>query len=78
MTFFCSKCDKEFKYQSRLNEHLNIKNSCDKPKEDLKCELCNITFDRKLHKYKHIKTNKHQKKQLIKFFNKIKQEININ
>jgi hypothetical protein len=42
----CLKCNKEFKYESKLNEHQNRKISCDSPKENLKCELCNVKFNR--------------------------------
>ncbi len=44
MIIKCKKCSKEFKYKCRLNKHLNKKNPCDKVKEDLKCDVCNMVF----------------------------------
>jgi len=55
----CNKCNKEFKYESKLIEHQNRKVSCDKPKEDLKCNLCNIKFNRPADKRRHENTKKH-------------------
>ncbi len=88
LIYSCPKCNKQFKYKSKLNEHLNIKTPCNKQKEDLKCDLCNITFDRQYHKNKHEKTQKHILKYNINnstinnSFNKtifnIKNIININ
>ena len=59
MNYKCNKCNKEFKYESKLLEHKNRKISCDKGKEILKCNLCNITFSRPAHKIIHEKTKKH-------------------
>ncbi len=55
----CIKCNKEFNYESKLNEHKNRKISCDKSKDDLKCELCNVLFRWNTEKKRHEKTNKH-------------------
>ncbi len=61
MTFICEKCNKLFKSKFNLNTHLNKKNPCDKIKEKLKCNICNIEFERKNHKERHEKTEKHLK-----------------
>ena len=55
----CLKCNKEFKYESKLNEHKNRKIPCDKPKDELKCDVCNIDFNRTADRRRHEKTNKH-------------------
>ena len=55
----CNKCQKIFNAPSKLERHKNNKIPCDKPKEDLKCELCNINFVRPAHKLIHEKTKKH-------------------
>lgn len=59
MNYKCSKCNKEFKYESKLTEHKNRKIPCNKEKEELKCKLCNINFSRPAHKIIHEKTKKH-------------------
>jgi hypothetical protein len=75
--FKCNKCNKTFKYESKLKEHKNKKIPCDKTKEEIKCELCNLTFERPNHKIKHEKTEKHKYNLLI--INKEEDnEININ
>ena len=56
----CLKCNKEFKYESKLNEHKNRKIPCDKPKASLKCELCNVFFRWDTEKKRHEKTKKHK------------------
>lgn len=61
MTFICEKCNKEFKSKYNLNVHLNKKIPCNKIKEKIKCTICNIEFERKNHKEKHEKTEKHLK-----------------
>lgn len=55
----CLKCNKEFKYESKLNEHKNRKIPCILPKKEYKCEICNILFTRPNHKINHEKTKKH-------------------
>jgi hypothetical protein len=38
--FNCLKCKKSFTSPSKLERHKNIKNLCDKVKEQLKCDVC--------------------------------------
>ena len=64
--FKCLKCNKEFNAPSKLERHKNNKIPCNKPKEDLKCELCNVNFARPAHKLIHETSEKH-----IKNYNKI-------
>lgn len=58
MVYKCLKCNKEFKYESKLNEHNKRKIPCGK-KEELKCNLCNVIFTCKYNKNIHEKTKKH-------------------
>jgi hypothetical protein len=58
--FHCNKCKKQFKYESKLNEHKSRKTACDKNKDSLKCDICNITFSRSTHKKIHEQTKKHK------------------
>ena len=60
MAYKCLKCNKEFKFESKLNEHKNRKKPCDK-KEELKCNYCNISFTCPYNKTIHEKTQKHIK-----------------
>ena len=55
----CNKCNKEFKYESKLKDHLNRKTSCNTPKKEYKCEVCNVSFVRPSHKKIHEQTKKH-------------------
>ena len=55
----CENCNKEFKYESKLNEHKNRKNPCNKEKKEYNCEYCNINFTCYSNKNKHEKTIKH-------------------
>jgi DNA-directed RNA polymerase subunit RPC12/RpoP len=55
----CNKCNKEFPSPSKLNKHKTRKNPCDKIKEELKCQYCNVSFTRPAEKLRHEKTNKH-------------------
>jgi hypothetical protein len=55
----CLKCNKEFKHESKLNEHKNRKTSCNANKPNLDCELCKVHFKCKTEKYRHEKTKKH-------------------
>jgi hypothetical protein len=57
--FKCNLCNKEFKYESKLNEHKNRKISCNTQKKEYKCEICNINFVRPSHKRIHKQTIKH-------------------
>jgi hypothetical protein len=59
MTYNCQKCNKEFKYESKLKEHQNRKIPCDKSQENLKCNLCNVTFRWSTEQKRHEKTKKH-------------------
>jgi transposase-like protein len=59
MTNKCYKCNKYFISPSKLKDHLNRKISCDKSKEELKCNLCNVIFLRKQHQEIHNNTKKH-------------------
>jgi hypothetical protein len=58
--FKCNKCNKKFKYESKLKEHKNRKIPCNKKKEEIKCEVCDMIFDRPNHKIKHEQTIKHK------------------
>ena len=55
----CNKCQKIFNSPSKLERHKNNKIPCNKPKEDLKCDICNINFVRPSHKKIHENTKKH-------------------
>lgn len=55
----CLKCNKDFKYESKLKEHKKRKIPCDQQKKILKCELCNVNFSRPSHKIIHENTIKH-------------------
>lgn len=55
----CLKCNKEFKYNSKYNEHKNRKTKCGIKKIELKCELCNINFKWPADKKRHENTKKH-------------------
>ena len=62
--FRCSLCNKKFKYESKLNEHNNRKNSCIEPKKEYKCNLCNVKFISPAQQVIHENTKKH-----IEFYN---------
>jgi hypothetical protein len=55
----CFKCNKEFKYESKFNEHKNRKTECNKIKTELKCDLCKVNFKWPADKERHEKTKKH-------------------
>ena len=56
----CFKCNKEFKYESKLNEHKNRKIPCDSPKKEYKCKICNVNFKCPYDQNKHEQTKKHK------------------
>jgi hypothetical protein len=55
----CDLCNKEFKYESKLNQHKNRKKSCISIKNEYKCNLCNVNFIRPAEQLRHEKTIKH-------------------
>ena len=55
----CHKCNKEFKYESKLNEHKNRKIACDAPKKEYKCECCRVKFISPAEQRRHENTKKH-------------------
>jgi hypothetical protein len=55
----CQKCNKEFKHESKLNEHKNRKTPCNANKPNLDCELCKVHFKCKTEKDRHENTKKH-------------------
>ena len=55
----CIKCNKEFKYESKLIEHKNRKKPCDHAKPELECNICNLNFNCNAEKIRHEKTKKH-------------------
>lgn len=40
----CLNCNKEFKYESKLNEHKNRKTECIKNNINYNCKICNSNF----------------------------------
>ena len=71
----CLNCNKEFKYESKLNEHKNRKTECNKIKNKLKCDICNVDFQRPAEQKRHEQTKKH-KSNINK--DKLVEEINNN
>jgi hypothetical protein len=57
--FNCDLCDKTFICKSKLNEHKNRKNPCNKVKESNKCDLCSIEFPCLAKLERHNKTKRH-------------------
>ena len=57
--FKCLKCNKEFKYESKLNEHNKRKIPCNTPKKEYKCNICKLQFKCPYDQNKHEKTQKH-------------------
>lgn len=55
----CIKCNKEFPTPSKLQNHINRKNPCNKIKNNLQCNLCNVNFKCDTEKIRHEKTKKH-------------------
>jgi len=54
----CLKCNKEFKYESKFNEHKNRKTECSKNK-NFNCNICNSNFTYESEYLRHEKTKKH-------------------
>ena len=63
----CFKCNKEFMYESKLNEHKKRKTECNKNNE-FNCNICNKEFKYQSKLMEHEKTKKH-----INNINKINQ-----
>jgi hypothetical protein len=57
--YTCTKCNKEFDFESEYNRHKNRKTPCNQQKEELECKSCNLKFTRLFNKKKHEQTNKH-------------------
>ena len=57
--FKCIKCNKDFKYESEFKRHMTRKKSCDIPKKEYKCNICQINFKCPYDQNKHEKTKKH-------------------
>ena len=55
----CLKCNKEFKYESKLNEHKKRKIPCDATKVKYECIVCKVNFKCNTEKIRHEKTKKH-------------------
>lgn len=57
----CTKCNKEFNYESELTRHKNRKIPCDKQKNNYNCNLCDVKFKYESDYMRHEKTKKHIK-----------------
>jgi hypothetical protein len=55
----CSKCNKEFKYESDYNRHNKRKTACIKINDNFKCELCKLNFKFQSKLQTHEKTKNH-------------------
>jgi hypothetical protein len=55
----CTKCNKEFKFDSELIRHKHRKIPCDAPKKEYKCDICNVKFISPAQQKIHEKTKKH-------------------
>ena len=55
----CHKCNKEFNFESKLNEHKNRKTPCNESKKEYKCDACNVNFVRPAEQRRHENTKKH-------------------
>jgi hypothetical protein len=55
----CIKCNKEFNYESKLNEHKNRKTECNK-NITFNCDICKSYFKYKSDYLRHKKTKKHK------------------
>jgi len=59
----CTKCDKDFKYKSKLAEHNNKKIKCDvKKNANLECKVCDLKFRCNAENIRHEQTKGHIKK----------------
>jgi hypothetical protein len=56
--FSCKKCNKEFEFESKLNEHKNRKTECNK-NITFNCDICKSYFKYKSDYLRHEKTKKH-------------------
>ena len=54
----CNKCNKEFKYESKLNEHNSRKKSC-VSNNNFNCNICKSNFKYQSDYLRHEKTKKH-------------------
>ena len=54
----CNKCNKEFKYESKLNEHNSRKKSC-VSNNNFNCDICKSNFKYQSDYLRHEKTKKH-------------------
>ncbi len=59
MLFKCLRCNKEFKYKSKLAEHKNKKIPCNESKKEYKCNICNVKFISPAQQQIHENTKKH-------------------
>ena len=57
--FKCDLCNKTFAYKSKLGEHKNNKNPCNKVKQLYKCDICNIEFKHDSNLKQHNESKKH-------------------
>ena len=55
----CTKCNKEFKYESDFNRHKNRKTECDKQQNNFNCNICKSNFKYESEYLRHEKTKKH-------------------
>lgn len=62
--FKCTKCNKQFKFDSELTRHKNRKIPCNAPNKEYKCDICSVKFKCPFDKNKHEKTQKHINLQL--------------
>ena len=57
--FNCNLCNKNFKTKFSLNRHLSNKIPCNTPKEELKCDVCDLKLRSNYDKKRHEKSAKH-------------------
>ena len=73
MVFTCDLCDKGFKFKSKLNDHLDNKNPCNKPKESTECQIC----DKKFTCLAKLERHKNSKKHIANVTNVTNDNVNI-